>query len=239
MPLWARSRHREALIFRREGGMPPPDHEVLTLDAGGSFDLWRTIARASRPPSPVGRFRGQVDGDEWSQLARMIDACRRAPAVELSLPPDAAQDKVVLGKRISTWADDKTPPAPFDTLAAELRRLLGSLTASPEAAIAAEITGQQAAQLVHLGVKPLELDLTQARVRAVRWGDDGAAAEEWTADVGGPRSVAAGPDWSYQLPFEHPFGAGATVSVHVDEVLAFDGEFWRACSLQRGTPSGP
>jgi hypothetical protein len=233
MAWWPRRRRRPAVIFRRQGGMPPPDHEVLSIGTDGSFDLWRTIARASRPPSPVGHFTGRLDGDEWSQLAQTIDACRRAPTIELALPPDAAQDKVVLGKRISTWPDDKTPPTPFDGLATELGRLLGTLTASPEAAITAELVDHQGARLAHLGLGTLNLDLSQAQVRTVRW-DDGVAAEEWNANIEGPRSVTAGPGWSYQLPVDHRYGSGGVFSVHVDGVLAFDGEFWRACSLQSG-----
>jgi hypothetical protein len=218
--------------------MPPPDHEVLTLAADGSFTMWRTIARASRPPSPVGRFTGQLAVDQWSTLARTIDACRRAPPVELSLPPDAARDKVVLGKRISTWADDAVPPPPFDSLASELRELLGTLTTSPEAGITAELAGDTGARIAHLGAEPLELDLSQTRVRAVRW-ENGMAAGQWSADVDGPRSVTAGAGWVYELPFEHPHEPAAPVTVQVDDVLAFDGEFWRACSLQSLLPSQP
>jgi hypothetical protein len=246
MALWPLGRHRDALVFRREGGLPPPDHEVLTLRADGSFQLWRTIARASRPPSPVGRFGGRLDDAQWSGLARLIDTCRRAPAVELSLPPDAAREKVVLGKRISTWADDKLPPAPFDSLAGELRALLGTLTASPEAAITVEPgpAGPDGARLVHLGWGGLELDLSRARVRAVRW-EGGVPGQEWSAEVGGPRSVTAAPGWTYPLPVTTaPDGAAGPanplnqISIHVDEVLAFDGEFWRACAVQTSPPAG-
>jgi hypothetical protein len=204
---------------------------VLTVTDDGSYRLWRTIARASQPPSPVGRFIGRLPSDRWEKLRRTVESCRKAEPVELSLPPDAAREKVVLGKRISTWAEGHVPPPPFDDLAAEARRLLGELTTSPEAALELQVDGNLVAAVRHVGHASLDLDLSGANVRAVRWDND-AAVEEWCADVGGPRSVTAVPGWVYELPFDHPFGRQAIVSAHVDNLLAFDGEFWRACSLQ-------
>jgi hypothetical protein len=230
MARWPWSRDSDAVKYRREGGMPPPDHEVLTINQDGRYQLWRTMARASRPPSPVGRFSGSIPAEEWSGLRRAIDACRGADAIELSLPPDAAQEKVILGKRISSWADDATPPPPFDALTSELRRLLGALTKSPEAAITLSLDGTSKAMLRHVGTDKLELNMSMARVRAVRREDD-AAVEEWTAELNGPDQVIAEPGWEYDLPFDHSFG-DARVTAHVDDLLAFDGEFWRACSLQ-------
>jgi len=231
MLAWPWSRDTLAMTFRRTGGMPPPDWEVLTVAGDGTFRLWRTIARASNPPTPVGRFSGRIPDRRWTDLRQAIDACRRADPVELSLPADAAQEKVVLGKRISSWADDAVPPAPFDELVGPVRALIGELTASPEAAITADLEDNKTATVRHLGSAELELNLATARVRAVRW-ENAAAADDWQADVAGPRSVFAGPGWAYQMPFEHPFGPDAAVTVQVDDLLAFDGEFWRACSLQ-------
>jgi hypothetical protein len=229
--IWPKKGARQALTFRREGGRPPPDHEVLTVAADGSYRLWRTIARASQPPSPVGRFAGRLPGDRWEQLHRVIDSCGKAEPIELSLPADAAREQVVLASGVSTWADGKIPPAPFDDLAAEARGLLGELTDSPEAALELRVDSNLAVALAQLGSAELDLDLSGASIRAVRWDND-AAAEQWSALIDGPRSVTAVAGWIYELPFDHPFGKEATVSAHVDDLLAFDGEFWRACWLQ-------
>ena len=79
------------------------------------------------------------------------------------------------------------------------------------------------------GTEDIELDLSGATVRAVRW-EDGVAAGQWQAGVDGPRSLTAGPGWEYELPFGHDHRPGWVVTAHVDNLLAFDGEFWRACS---------
>ena len=229
MALWPFGRGQAVLIYRREGGSPPPDHETLTVEHGGGFDLWRTIGGAS----PIGRFRGKVPADEWAILQGAIDGCRRAQPIHLSLPPDAARDKVIVGKTTSTWADDAEPPPPFAALASVARRLLRELTDFPEAAVALRLGGTAA--LAHLGPTDIELDLSDASVRAVRW-EAGTAVESWEAQLQGPRSVTAGNGWTYEIPFDHPFGAGEQVSAAVDNMLVFDGEFWRACSLQ--SPAG-
>jgi hypothetical protein len=111
--------------------------------------------------------------------------------------------------------------------------LLRELTDFPEAAVALRLGGT--ASLAHLGPAEIELDLSDASVRAVRW-EGGMAVESWEEQLHGPRSVTAGNGWTYEIPFDHPFGAGVPVSAAVDNMLAFDGEFWRACSLQ--SPAG-
>ena len=78
---------------------------------------------------------------------------------------------------------------------------------------------------------PIELDLAQGTVRIVRWAD-GVAVEESRLPLGGARSVTAGPGWSYPLPRRaRSTRPTLAVSLHVDDLLAFDGEFWRACAL--------
>jgi hypothetical protein len=229
MAPWPFGRDRTVLSYRRQGGSPPPDHETLTVHHDGTFDLWRTVGGTS----PIGRFRGQVPDGDWTSLGRALDASRRAQPVHLSLPPDAAREKVIVGKATSTWADDAEPPPPFADLASVARRLARELTAFPQAAVALRLAGS--ASLVHLGSDEIELDLSEALVRAVRW-EGGLVADTWEEPLRGPRSVTAGAGWTYEIPFGHPFGTGtgtgARVSAAVDNLLAFDGEFWRSCSLQ-------
>ncbi len=225
MTPWPFSRNGMVLDYRREGGSLPPDHETLVVSDDGGFELWRTVTATS----PIGRFRGRVPADRWTALRKGLDACRRVAPVHLALPPDAAREKVTVGKQTSTWAEDAEPPPPFGTVADMARLLVQELTTFPEAAIALDLGGT--ASLAHRGRQELELDLSGTSLRAVRW-DGGLAAESWEQPVRGPRSVTAGAGWTYQLPFAHPFGASAQVSAAVDNLLAFDGEFWRSCSLQ-------
>jgi hypothetical protein len=223
------------VTYRRQGGTPPPDFEQLDLPGDGTFSLWRTIARASRPPSPVGRFRGRLDGPRRQAVDAAVAACAKAGAVALGPPAGAALDKVTLGRKTASWAEDQTPPPPWDALAALLRELLGELTTFPLAAVTVQLAGD-GATLAHLGTEPIELDLSGAQVRAVRW-EAGVAVGTWQAEVDGPGSVNAGPGWAYPLPFDHGFPAAAVVTAHVDNLLAFDGQFWRACSLQSPLPT--
>src|SRR5437763_484187 len=97
------------------------------------------------------------------------------------------------------WGE--VPPPPWDALAALLRELLGELTTFPLAAVTVQLAGA-GATLAHLGTEPIELDLSGAQVRAVRW-EVGVAVGTWQAEVQGPGSVNAGPGWAYSLPFDH------------------------------------
>ena len=228
MAWWSRKRTTPALDFRREGGSAPRDHDILTVADDGSFSMWRTVGRSTQPPSAIGRFAGAVPPERWAALSAALEQCRRADPIELSLPADAAREKVVFGKRVSTWADDAVPPAPYAALAVESRRLLSELTEAPEAAVG--ISAGDPPELHHLGSDPLEIDLSGATVRAVRW-EGGRVVEDWHASIDGPRSVSISKGWRLRLPSSHGFGRDAEVSFEVNELLAFDGEFWRSCAL--------
>ena len=91
-------------------------------------------------------------------------------------------------------------------------------------------------RLVHLGPDEIELDLSDALVRAV-WSKEGVPADTWEGPLNGPRTVSASDGWTYDVPFGHPFEAAAEVRAAVENVLAFDGEFWRSCAFQ-APPAG-
>jgi hypothetical protein len=116
MAWWSRKGMGTVLDFRREGGSAPRDHEILTVADDGSFSMWRTVGRSTQPPSAVGRFAGAVPPERWASLSAALEQCRRTDPIDLPLPADAAREKVVFGKRISTWADDAVPPAPYAAL---------------------------------------------------------------------------------------------------------------------------
>jgi hypothetical protein len=226
-------RRREPLVvLRRAGGTPPPDWEVLEVRRDGRFQMWRTIGRAAAPSSPstpVGRFAGTLPDDELAQLREAADRCRRAGTVDLPPPLGGSLDTVLVGRSRLKLGDDQPAPDPWGALTERLRLLLGELTAFPTAALALE-SDQAGAAVRHLGSEPLELDLAQGTVRVVRWAD-GVAVEEQRLPLGGARSVTAGPGWSYPVPVVSDGTADVPVSLHIDDLLAFDGEFWRACAL--------
>jgi hypothetical protein len=193
--------------------------------------MWRTIARASRPPSPIGRFAGTLPAERLSSLRTAAAACAKAHAVSIAPAPGASTDRVRVGSKTASWGDDQTPAAPWDRLATVLRTLLSELASSPRAAVTVEVHDGRRAWLRHVGTEGIELDLSGATVRAVQW-EDGVATGQWQSGVEGPRSATAEPGWAYELPFAHDLPAGSLVTAHVDNLLAFDGEFWRACSVQ-------
>jgi hypothetical protein len=232
-------RRREPLVvLRRAGGTPPPDWEVLEVRRDGGFRMWRTIGRApasstastaSTKSTPVGRFAGTLPADDLAPLRAATDRCRRGGTVDLPPPLGGSVDTVLVGRSRLKLGDDQPAPDPWGPLTEHLRRLLGELTAFPTAALVLD-RDQAGAAVHHLGAEALELDLAQGTVRVVRWAD-GAAVEESRLPLGGARSVTAGPGWSYPLPLGPDVAADLRLSLHIDDLLAFDGEFWRACAL--------
>jgi hypothetical protein len=112
-----------------------------------------------------------------------------------------------------------------------LRELLVTLTDQPAGAIALQYEGATA-RLVHLGQEIIELNLRDVELRAVHWNDDGTAEEDWRQPLEGQGqdAVKAGAGWSLDLPLpRHSDRAGG--ALYVDNLLAFDGQFWTACSL--------
>jgi hypothetical protein len=228
MTMWPFGRHRPVLVYRRQGGAPPPEHETLSVGGDGRFDLWRTVGMSS----PIGRFRGQVPAGDRAILEAAVGVCRRAGPLQLAVPPDAARETLIVAGATSSWSEDAAPSPPFADLATVARRLTRELTAFPEAAIAVCLGGTLT--LAQLGNGEIDLDLSGASVRAVR--SNGGPGATWEEPLRGPRSVHASAGWSYQLPFGHPFAPGDQLNAAVDNILAFDGEFWRSCSL--GVPHG-
>jgi hypothetical protein len=223
---------RSAITLRREGGSPPSDHEVLDIAPDATFELWRTNSRSSRPPSAIGSFAGSVAAPDVAELAAAADVCRSAPALELDVPRGASTETVVVGGSTSHWGDDVVLPEPWAALATVLRRLVGELTSAPRAAVSLDVSSAQPV-LRHEGTHPLDLDLSNAKVRAVRWAADGGAAEEWSQQLDGPRSLTADEGWTLELPFGHPWAVPIVVTAHVEGLLAFDGTSWWACSLDQ------
>ncbi len=226
----ASGRRSTLVTFRRSGGLPPPDWEVLEIAESGAFSLWRSVNRPASGPARAGRFTGELGQSELDALRAALKASPAQGGPAGRVAPDSSIDRVRFAGRELTTPADAGPPGGWDAPVAQLRRLVDTLTGHPLAAVGLEATGEDA-RLVHLGTTPLELDLSSGAVRVVRWAGDELAGE-WTAPLDGPRSVTAAPGWTFGMPFGHGFGAGAALTVSVDRFLAFDGEFWRACGLQ-------
>ncbi len=216
------------LRYRSTGGQPPPDHELLTIDEDGRFTMWRSIGRASSPPSPVGSFAGTMDVAELRSLGT-------APRgnVELPLPSDAATEVIDLGHSRLVGPNGGRVPQDWEPLVSYVRGLLGSLTGSPLAALGLSV---DPSALVHLGPDALRVDFSRASVRAVRW-DGAAVVDSWEGRLDVP-ATEVGPDWSMPVPADPRFvdAPSIAVTVEVEGFAVHDGEQWRACALTTPTP---
>ncbi len=223
------------ITYRREGGRPPPDNESLDIQKDGSFELWRTIARASNPPGPVGSFAGRLTETERSSLSTRLDAVSRATDVKMPFPPDSAIETIHAAGRIAVLPHSGSPGEPGGALVARVRSLLMQLTDRPQAAIALRLgEGGRGLQLVHLGEGPLLLDLSRISVRAILW-EGYEQRGTWNS---GPVQLASGPaevgkGWSKELPFAHGLAesGGARIRAYVDLRLQRSGR-WLDASLQ-------
>ena len=190
------------LRVRRTGGAFPPDLELLAVEADGSFRLWRTIAEASRPPSPVGAFGGTVP----PALLERLSALTPAEDVTLPLPADAATLEVEVGGHRLQGPDDARPTGAWAEVVEVVGALLGSLTDQPVAAVALEVEPDgSSAALHHRGPHGLWLSLARVGVLVTTWKAPGEVADQWRWD--GDLTGDAPPDdatgWTIPLPFDH------------------------------------
>jgi hypothetical protein len=223
--------------YSRSGGFqPPPDHETLFIDAGGTFSMWRSVSMASNPLSPIGRFAGQLDAQMHARLQAAAAAAAAAGDLRITPVPDAAIETFQVGGVRATMGAHDTPQGPWLDLVKPLRQLLGKLAAFPVAAIALEVSPNgRSARLVHRGAETLRIDLGDLGVRAVLWRDFVPEAN-WRASgeqIGDRGSVRATPGWSLELPFDHGFecAPGDKVVAYVT-FAAFEGDAAVLVSLQ-------
>ena len=151
--------------YRRQGGHPPPDRELLEVSPDGSFTMWRTIARAFDPPTPVGRFAGTIDPDTLERLRAATEDAERAGDLTEELPAGSAVEETAVGKRRATLPHTASPDGPWGQLLRRVRPLLVELTASPQAAVGLRLGDEL--RLVQLGAE-LAARSTSARSRCAR-----------------------------------------------------------------------
>lgn len=195
--------------YARSGGHPPPpDREILTIEDDGTFTMWRSIGAAVQPPSPVGRFSGKLDDQTLEKLKSTIG--KVTPLGDLSIKPKPGSSIVTIdtGQVKARMGIHDEPDNAWTDLVTIMKRLLKQLVNHPEAAIRLTVSDDgQSARLEHLGLQPIELDLSQFTIRAVLWegykmvGDWSSTSDETEKNS----SVMADSNWQMDLPFDHNF----------------------------------
>ena len=209
--------------YARIGGrVPPPDNEGLQVEDDGSFTMWRSIA-----PS-VGRFAGKLSADELSRLK--TEAEKAAAQGDVSRPPtmDGSAERFQVEGATAT-------------LATHVRKLLGELVSMPQAAVGLEVGEDgRSARLVHLGDKPLAVDLSKLSIRAVLWGRGFRKLGDWSTPAKpGPVQAEASDSWNAPLPFDHGLKPGKNKVLHVYVTFAVSENGQRADVRVEHTPAVP
>lgn len=208
----------------------PQLDEVLKIADDGSFSMRRSVSAASSPASPIGTFAGKLSGDRWSQLHAAAQKAGAEGSRSWVALPDSPIDRIRVDDAEATLGMRHAAEGPWGELAGLLRPMLSTLTSSPLAAIALEVT--DGARLVHCGEDELKVELSELVLEAVqRRGDDTVA--RWEAGPVGSGKVAAGPGWRKDLPFDHGFDLqdGDRVAVLVTFEVRV-GNRWSPVSLQ-------
>jgi hypothetical protein len=223
------------LSYRREGGWPPPDHELLEIQDDGSFTLWRTIGRASQPPAPIGGFKGTLTEGERSDLQGLLNRIHQAADIRMPFPPDSAVETIMAAGRTALLPHTGMPGEPWAGLVALARTLLVQLTDRPRAALGLRLTDAgKRVDLVLLGDRSLLVDLSRVSVRAILWsGYEQLGTWESGQLQLGPGPAQLQPGWSRELPFSHGLNETSTAQIraYVDLRLHNSGG-WLEGSLQ-------
>jgi len=212
--------------YERGGGMAQPsDNELLEIENDGSFTMWRSVGWATVPPTPVGRFAGQVNKNDLRLLKEEAGAASGAGDLSSRMQPGIPVETIETEGASAEVTPGRDIPGPWGKLVEHLRELLGSLADQPAAALALEVAGdRQRARLVHLGDDPLRLDLGEVTLHVSQQSQTGAGLGEWrlpATDLGGEITAEAG--WSIDLPFDHglTLETGSSMTV-VANLVAFD-----------------
>jgi hypothetical protein len=204
--------------YGRTGGRrPPPDNEGLRIEDDGSFTMWRSISPA------IGRFAGTLAPAELSKIKTEVQAA--AATGDLTKPParDGSVEGIDIAGARATLGSNDYAEGPWGVLIEHLRKLLGELISKPQAAVGLDVKPDgTSARLVHMGEKPLAVDLSNLSVRAVLWGPGYRKLGDWnsnedngSAAPSGPAQVEAAGSWSAPLPFGHGFALGKNKVLHV------------------------
>jgi len=222
--------------YARIGGrVPPPDNEGLQVADDGSFRMWRSIAPA------VGRFAGKLSPAELSQLKK--EAQMAVAAGDVSRPPtmDGSRERFQLDGASATMGNNDDVEGAWGELIRHVRTLLEQLVSMPQAAVGLEVGGDgRSARLVHLGNKPITVDLSKLSVRAVLWGRGFQKVGDWsTPGQPSPSQAEADDSWNVPLPFDHGLKPGKNKVLHVYVTFALAENGQRADVRAEHTPPVP
>lgn len=228
--------------YGRTGGRrPPPDREGLRIEDDGRFTMWRSISPA------IGRFAGSLGAGELSKIKNEVQLAAAAGDLTREPARDGSVEGIdVAGARATLGSNDEAE-GPWGVLIDHLRKLLDVLIDMPQAAVGLEVEPDgTSARLVHLGDRPLAIDLSNLAVRAVLWGRGYQKLGDWnsTDDYGegspaGPAQVEAAGSWSIPLPFDHGFRLGKNKVLHVYVTFAASENGNRADVTVQHTPPIP
>jgi hypothetical protein len=189
----------------------------LRIEDDGSFTMWRSISPA------IGRFAGTLAPAELSKIKTEVQAA--AATGDLTKPParDGSVEGIDIAGARATLGSNDYAEGPWGVLIEHLRKLLGELISKPQAAVGLDVKPDgTSARLVHMGEKPLAVDLSNLSVRAVLWGPGYRKLGDWnsnedngSAAPSGPAQVEAAGSWSAPLPFAHGFALGKNKVLHV------------------------
>lgn len=212
--------------YRRTGGQKPPrDREQLDIEKDGSFTMWRTVASATNPPTPVGRFSGQLDSPKLKSLESAVATAAQSGDLKITPVPGAANETITIDQIKASMGSNAKPEGAWARLTTDLRGLLVDLASFPQAAIAVEVASDgRTARLVHRGRDPLRLDLSSLTVRAVLWKNYQKLGDWNASPTGSLGEVTANPGWALDLPFDHHFQVveGSVVRAYINFEM-FDG----------------
>ena len=219
--------------YGRIGGrVQPPDNEGLEAENDGSFSMWRSIAPA------VGRFAGKLPADELGKLRS--EAKKAAAEGDTARPPtmDGSAERIQVEGATVTMGSNDYLEGPWGELIEHVRRLLDELVSAPQAAVGLKVDEDgKNARLIHLGEKPIMVDLSNLSVRAVLWGRGFKKLGDWSAPAKSEAAQAEAADsWNSPLPFDHGFKTGKNKILHVYATFAVSENGQRAEVRAEHTP---
>jgi len=215
------------LTYQRGGGRTsPPDREYFYAHIDGTFVMWRSVAWATYPPTPIGRFAGLLSPEITADLKREVAAANAVGRINQRSSPDAPAETIETGQTRADVGIHDLPNSPWGPLFTRIRKFLLDLTKYPEAALALTVSADgQRVQLHHQGNQVLRLDLSAVVLQAALWKPaESVTLAEWTSrpiNLGSDVNAAMG--WSLDVPFKPDFATSAGSSVKVRATLtAFD-----------------
>jgi hypothetical protein len=202
------------VTYRRLADAPPPERELLAVEADGRASVWRSNGTA------IGRFGGIV-ADLEGLRAAVVGAAAGAPPTVATLPPGAALEVVEAGGRTARVEARAPVNGPWSRLVEHCRRELDAQVDAPLAAIAGALGVDGVFRLEHRGSAPLPVELASLMLELVLW-RDGSEAGRGRVTADGLGRVEAGPGWSLVLPAPEADLSGRGTLVAVASFVADD-----------------